>query len=104
MKVSLDFTTIILMIFGLLISIIAFFLTNVYKDFKENKKQHEEFRQKAIEEIGKLKGHIELAQQEQRMKHEQIEQRTQLEIKNLAENVNRLTNTVEKLITIKEES
>lgn len=94
MNITLDFTAIILTVFGIMLSIISFFLTTVYKEFKELQL----FKGKANEDIGKLKGQIELAQQEQRLKHEQIEKQTQLEIKSLAENVNRLTNTVEKLI------
>lgn len=100
---TLDSNTIVLSIFGLLLGIISYFLQNVHKDFKENKKDNETHRQKTIEDLGKLKGQIELAQQEQKMRYQQIEMNTQMEIKHLAENVNRLTNTVEKLITIKEE-
>ncbi len=100
---TLDSNTIVLTIFGLLIGIISYFLQSVHKDFKENKKDNELHKQKTIEDLGKLKGQLELAQQEQRMKHQQIEERTQLELQNLTTNVNKLTMTVEKLISYSRE-
>lgn len=99
----LDTTSIVLSIFGLLIGVIAFFLQSVYADFKENKKDSELHKQKMIEDLGKLKGQLELAQQEQRLRHQQIEEKTQLELQNLASNVNKLASTVEKFINYSRE-
>jgi len=99
----IDSYTIVLTVFGILISIISFFLKMVYSDFKENKKDMVDYRQKTTEDIGKLKGSIELAQQEHRLRYAQIEEKTQLELQNLTSNVNKLTNTVEKLITYNQE-
>lgn len=95
---TVDMNTIVFTIFGILLSIISYFLLNVHSDFKENKKENAEHKQKTTEDIGKLKGQIELAQQEQRLRYQQIEERTQLELQNLTSNVNRLTTTVEKFI------
>lgn len=104
MKVNLDATAIVMTVLGLLIGIISFFLSNIYKEFKECKKDFEHFKQKTIEDQGKLKGLIELVEKEQRLKYEQIQTNTQLEIKHLAENINNLTTTVHQLITLKEKN
>jgi hypothetical protein len=54
---------------------------------------------KATEDMGKLKGKIELVEQESRLKYQAIQEQTQLEIKNLARSVGDLTDTVKQLIT-----
>jgi hypothetical protein len=54
---------------------------------------------KNTEEQGKLKGKIELVEQEARLKYQAIQEQTQLEIKNLAKNVGDLANTVRELIS-----
>jgi hypothetical protein len=53
-----------------------------------------------IETQGRLKGKIELVDNEARFKYEAIEKMTQLEIKHLAEQVSELTTSVKKLIEI----
>lgn len=53
-----------------------------------------------IENQGRLKGKIELVDNEARFKYEAIEKMTQLEIKHLAEQVSELTTSVKKLIEI----
>lgn len=100
---TLDSNSIVLSVFGVLLAIISYFLQNVHSDFKENKKENELHKQKMTEDLGKLKGQLELAQQEQRLKHQQIEERTQLELQNLTANVNKLTTTVEKFINYSRE-
>jgi hypothetical protein len=52
----------------------------------------------AIESIGKLKGKIELVEQESRLKYQAIQEQTQLEIKNLARTVGELSDAVKQLI------
>ena len=53
-----------------------------------------------IETQGKLKGRIELVDNEARFKYDAIEKMTQLEIKHLAEQISELTQSVKKLIEI----
>jgi hypothetical protein len=78
---------IIMFVLGTVTLIIGYFLRIVHNDVRRN-----------TEEQGKLKGKIELVQQESRMKYEAIQEQTQLEIKNLARNVNDLADAVKELI------
>jgi hypothetical protein len=78
---------IIMFVLGTVTLIIGYFLRIVHNDVRKN-----------TEEQGKLKGKIELVQQESRMKYEAIQEQTQLEIKNLARNVNDLADAVKELI------
>jgi hypothetical protein len=77
---------------GLIVAsgIIGYFLKIVHTDVR-----------KATEDMGKLKGKIELVEQEARLKYQAIQEQTQLEIKNLARSVGDLTDTVKQLITKK---
>ena len=67
--------------------IIGYFLKIIHNDVRKN-----------TEELGKLKGKIELVEQESRLKFETIQVQTQLEIKNLAKNVSELSDAVKQLI------
>jgi hypothetical protein len=69
------------------IAIVGYFLRIIHKDVRKN-----------TEELGKLKGKIELVEQESRLKFETIQVQTQLEIKNLAKNVSELSDAVKQLI------
>jgi hypothetical protein len=69
------------------IAIVGYFLRIIHNDVRKN-----------TEELGKLKGKIELVEQESRLKFETIQVQTQLEIKNLAKNVSELSDAVKKLI------
>jgi hypothetical protein len=69
------------------IGIIGYFLKIIHNDVRRN-----------TEELGKLKGKIELVEQESRLKFETIQVQTQLEIKNLAKNVSELSDAVKQLI------
>jgi hypothetical protein len=70
------------------IAIIGYFLRMVHLDVR-----------KVVEDQGKLKGKIELVEQESRLKYQAIQEQTQLELKNLARSVGDLTDTVRELIT-----
>ena len=74
-------------IIGTVTLIIGYFLRIVHNDVRKN-----------TEEQGKLKGKIELVEQESRLKYQAIQEQTQLEIKNLARNVNDLADAVKELI------
>lgn len=86
---------------GVLVTIIGFLLAQFYKEFKQTKKELVEQAIQFVEDSGKLKGQIELVHLEQKMKFQEVEKSTQLEIKNLAENVNKLTDSVNELIHLK---
>lgn len=78
---------IIMFVLGTATFIIGYFLRIVHNDVRKN-----------TEEQGKLKGKIELVEQESRLKYQAIQEQTQLEIKNLARNVNDLADAVKELI------
>ena len=69
-------------------AIIGYFLRMIHMDVR-----------KVVEDQGKLKGKIELVEQESRLKYQAIQEQTQLELKNLAKNVGELADTVRELIT-----
>jgi len=69
------------------ITIIGYFLKIVHNDVRKN-----------TEEQGRLKGKIELVEQENRLKYQAIQEQTQLEIKMLAKNVSDLSNAVKELM------
>ena len=77
--------TLILILFG----IIGYFLKIVHSDAK-----------KAVEEGGKNKGKIELLELQLNSDVKRIEQTTQLELRNLAETVKKLSHSVDQLVQI----
>ena len=72
-----------------LIGTIGYFLRLLHSDTK-----------KAIEEVGKNKGRIELVEQQLNNDVQRLEQTTQLELRNLAQTVNKLSNSVEQLVQV----
>ena len=83
-------TTMGLIVFAVstVFAIIGYFLRMIHMDVR-----------KVVEDQGKLKGKIELVEQESRLKYQAIQEQTQLELKNLAKNVGELADTVRQLIT-----
>jgi hypothetical protein len=67
--------------------VIGYFLRMIHSDVRNN-----------TESLGKLKGKIELVEQESRLKYQAIQEQTQLEIKNLAKSVSELSDAVKQLI------
>jgi hypothetical protein len=67
--------------------VIGYFLRMIHTDVRNN-----------TESLGKLKGKIELVEQESRLKYQAIQEQTQLEIKNLARTVGELSDAVKQLI------
>jgi len=90
--------TIILFITGTVLAIFGFFLRTAYLDARKDIEILMQTDQKRGEEIGKLKGKIELVQQENQLKYQAIQELTQLEIKNLAKHVSELSDAVKQLI------
>jgi hypothetical protein len=76
-----------MLILGSIMAIIGYFLKMVHNDVRNN-----------TESLGKLKGKIELVEQEARLKYQAIQEQTQLEIKNLARSVAELSDAVKQLI------
>jgi len=81
---------------SLLLTVIGYFLRGLHSDL--NKVMDEQ--KTIIENQGRLKGKIELVDNESRFKYDAIEKMTQLEIKHLAEQISELTTSVKKLIEI----
>lgn len=80
-------TEVMMFILATAVGIIGYFLKIVHSDVRKN-----------TEEQGKLKGKIELVEQENRLKYQAIQEQTQLEIKMLAKNVSDLSNAVKELM------
>lgn len=72
-----------------LVAIIGYFLRLVHSDVKN-----------VLIESGKNKGRIELVEQQLNSDVKRIEQTTQLELRNLAETVGKLSTSVEQLVSI----
>lgn len=64
-------------------------------------KSTDDFRTNTSEEIGKMKGKIELVELESRVKYAQIQEVTQISLSNLAQSVTKLTDNVDKLLQSK---
>jgi hypothetical protein len=84
---SVTMADIWMLILGSVVAIIGYFLKVVHNDVRSN-----------TESLGKLKGKIELVEQESRLKYQAIQEQTQLEIKNLARSVAELSDAVKQLI------
>jgi hypothetical protein len=69
------------------LAVIGYFLRMVHTDVR-----------KTVENMGKLKGKVELVEQEARLKYQAIQEQTQLELKMLAKNVSELSTAVKELM------
>jgi hypothetical protein len=90
--------TLILFIAGTILTIFGFFLRTAYLDARKDIELLMQTDLKRNEELGRLKGKIELVQQSSELKYQAIQELTQLEIKNLAKNVSELSDAVKQLI------
>jgi hypothetical protein len=90
--------TIILFVTGTILTIFGFFLRTAYLDTRKDIELLIQTDIKRSEELGRLKGKIELVQQSSELKYQAIQELTQLEIKNLARNVSELSDAVKQLI------
>lgn len=90
--------TITLFVAGSILTIFGFFLRTAYNDTRKDIEILINNQSKTSEELGKLKGKIELVQQENQLKYQAIQELTQLEIKNLAKHVSELSDAVKELI------
>jgi hypothetical protein len=92
----MGFNEVAFTVITILISAIGYFLKNLHADLKNVMIEQKSI----IENQGRLKGKIDLVDNEARFKYDAIEKMTQLEIKHLAEQVGELTQSVKKLIEI----
>jgi hypothetical protein len=90
--------TLILFIAGTILAIFGFFLRTAYMDSRKDIEILMVNDHKRTEELGKLKGKLDLVQQENQLKYQAIQELTQLEIKNLAKNVSELSDAVKQYI------
>jgi uncharacterized protein YsxB (DUF464 family) len=90
----MDSATISMYGIGAIVAVIGYFLRMTHMDLKKVMDN----QVKVLEEQGKLKGKIELVEQESRLKYQALAESTQLEIKNLARNVSELSVAVKELI------
>lgn len=86
----------LLIIFG----IIGYFLRTLHSDVKTSITEQAHNYSKMSEDIGKLKGKIELVEQEGRLKYQLVTETTQQEIKNMACKIGELSDTVGQLVTM----
>jgi peptidoglycan hydrolase CwlO-like protein len=92
----MGFSEIAFTIITVLLSAIGYFLKNVHGDIKDVVNEQKEI----ISDVGRLKGKIDLVDNESRHRSDAIEKMTQLEIKHLAEHISELTQSVKRLIEI----
>ena len=90
----MDSATISMYGIGAIVAVIGYFLRMTHMDLKKVMDN----QVKVLEDQGKLKGKIELVEQESRLKYQALAESTQLEIKNLARNVSELSMAVKELI------
>lgn len=86
----------LLIIFG----IIGYFLRTLHGDVKASITEQAHNYSKMSEELGKLKGKIELVEQEGRLKYQLVTETTQQEIKNMASKIGELSDTVGQLVNV----
>lgn len=86
----------LLIIFG----IIGYFLRTLHSDVKTSITEQAHSYSKMSEDIGKLKGKIELVEQEGRLKYQLVTETTQQEIKNMASKIGELSDTVGQLVNV----
>lgn len=91
---AMDSATISMYGIGAIVAVIGYFLRMAHMDLKKVMDN----QVKVLEDQGKLKGKIELVEQESRLKYQALAESTQLEIKNLARNVSELSIAVKELI------
>jgi hypothetical protein len=90
--------TITLFVCATILGVFGFFLKTAYNDARRDIDLLFDNDHKRAEELGKLKGKIELVEQESRLKYQAIQEQTQLEIKNLAKSVSELSDAVKQVI------
>jgi hypothetical protein len=91
--------TIILFVAGSVIGLISFFLKASYNNITTGLEELKDDFHAHREDHGRLKGKLELLEQEHRLKYQLIQEVTQQEIKNMASQIGKLSDTVGELVT-----
>lgn len=81
-----------------LIAVIGYFVRDVLNQFKDHKKASDKQHLQFSEEVGRLKGKIEMAQQQAQNDITRIEQLTQLKLEQISKDVLELTKAVHQLL------
>lgn len=92
--------TLTIFISTVVIGLIGFFLRTAYSTITKDINSLKSDSNKHVEEQGKLKGKIELLEQESRLKLQHIEETTQHEIRTMASKIGELSDTVGELVRI----
>lgn len=79
-------------------AVIGYFLRDMHYQFKAHKKESEQYRISNSEELGKLKGKIEMVQQQSVNDVTRIEQITQLKLDQISKDVTELTKIIHELL------
>jgi hypothetical protein len=90
--------TIILFVAGSVIGLISFFLKSSYNNITTGLEEVKNDFHSHREDHGRLKGKLELLEQEHRLKYQLIQEVTQQEIKNMASKIGELSDTVGELV------
>lgn len=93
-------TSIVLFIAAAILGVIGFFTRTAYATITKDIKELKNDSNRHVEEQGKLKGKIELLEQESRLKLQHIEETTQHEIRTMAGKIGELSDTVGELVRI----
>jgi len=93
-------TAIVLFVAASVLGLIGFFTRTAYTSIVKDIKELKDDSNRHVEEQGKLKGKIELLEQESRLKLQHIEETTQHEIRTMAGKIGELSDTVGELVRI----
>lgn len=93
-------TAIVLFVAASVLGLIGFFTRTAYTSIVKDIKELKDDSNHHVEEQGKLKGKIELLEQESRLKLQHIEETTQHEIRTMAGKIGELSDTVGELVRI----
>ena len=90
--------TIALFVASAVLALIGFFIRTAYNSLTSDVNHLKSESQRHVEEQGKLKGKIELLEQEHRLKYQLIQETTQQEIRTMATKIGELSDTVGELV------
>jgi predicted PurR-regulated permease PerM len=91
---------IVVFIAATVIAIFGFFVRTAYHNIVEQLKELTDLTHKHTEEQGRLKGKLELLEQEHRLKYQLIQETTQQEIRTMATKIGDLSDMVGELVKV----
>jgi hypothetical protein len=81
-----------------LVGIVSYFVRDIHAQYKEHKSTTDKKELHFIEELGKVKGKIEMVQQQAINDITRIEQMTQLKLDQISKDVSKLTEIINQLV------